>query len=98
VTARLTLSPQEAADTLGVSRDYFDEHVKPELRVVRRGRLVLVPLHELERWVERSAALTVGEERARCRVTAVAKETPAKARARASRAPRPTGPAEREVL
>ncbi len=53
---RLTLSPAEAADSLGVSRDYFDEHVKPELRVVRRGRLVLIPLRELERWVEENAA------------------------------------------
>lgn len=53
---RLTLSPQEAADALGVSRDYFDQHVKPELRVVRRGRLVLVPVRELERWVEENAA------------------------------------------
>ncbi len=22
---------------LGVSRDFFDEHIKPELRIVRRG-------------------------------------------------------------
>ena len=54
--ARLTLSPQEAADALGVSRDYFDAHVKPELRVIRRGRLVLVPVRELERWVDENAA------------------------------------------
>ncbi|MEJ7567776.1 MAG: hypothetical protein WKF41_05880 [Gaiellaceae bacterium] len=53
---RLTLSPQEAADALGVSRDYFDAHVKPELRVIRRGRLVLVPVRELERWVDENAA------------------------------------------
>jgi len=55
-TPRLTLSPQEAADVLGVSRDYFDAHVKPELRVIRRGRLVLVPVRELERWVDVNAA------------------------------------------
>ncbi len=53
---RLTLSPAEAANALGVSRDFFDAHVKPELRVVRRGRLVLVPVRELERWVEESSA------------------------------------------
>jgi len=52
---RLTLSPQEAADALGVSRDFFDEHVKPELRVVRRGRLVLVPAREREEWRRRLA-------------------------------------------
>ena len=53
---RLTLSPAEAAAALGVSRDFFDTHVKPELRVVRRGRLVLVPVRELERWVEQNSA------------------------------------------
>jgi len=53
---RLTLSPAEAAAALGVSRDFFDAHVKPELRVVRRGRLVLVPVRELERWVEQNSA------------------------------------------
>ena len=53
---RLTLTPHEAAEALGVSRDFFDEHVKRELRVVRRGRLVLVPVRELERWVDVNAA------------------------------------------
>jgi hypothetical protein len=39
------------------ARDYFDEHILPELRVVRRGtRTVLVPVAELVRWVERNAA------------------------------------------
>ncbi len=56
VVFRLTLTPQEAADSLGISRDFFDEHVKPDLRVVRRGRLVLVPVRELERWVEENSA------------------------------------------
>jgi excisionase family DNA binding protein len=56
---RLTLSPVEAAEALGVSRDFFDEHVRDELRLVRRGRLVLVPVRELERWVEENAARTV---------------------------------------
>jgi len=47
----------EAAAMLGVSRDFFDEHVRPELRVVRRGpRLILIPVVELERWLERSAS------------------------------------------
>lgn len=56
---RITLTPNEAAEALGVSRDFFDEHVKPEVRVIRRGRLVLVPVRELERWVDASAARTV---------------------------------------
>ena len=53
---RLALSPDEAASVLGVSRDYFDEHILPELRIVRRGRRILIPLTELERWLDRSAA------------------------------------------
>jgi excisionase family DNA binding protein len=58
---RLAVSPDEAATVLGVSRDYFDEHVIGELRVVRRGRRILVALAELERWLDRAAArATVG--------------------------------------
>ena len=53
---RLALSPDEAAAVLGVSRDYFDEHVIDELRIVRRGRRILVALAELERWLERAAS------------------------------------------
>jgi len=52
---RLALSPDEAAALLGVSRDYFDEHVIAELRIVRRGRRILVSLAELERWLDRAA-------------------------------------------
>lgn len=58
---RLAVSPDEAAAVLGVSRDYFDEHVIGELRIVRRGRRILVPLAELERWLDRNATrLSVG--------------------------------------
>jgi excisionase family DNA binding protein len=53
--SRLALSPDEAAALLGVSRDYFDEHVIDELRIVRRGRRILVALAELERWLERAS-------------------------------------------
>ena len=60
---RLALTPDEAARSIGTSRDYFDQHVKPELRLVRRGRKVLVPIRELERWLERAAALTLESRR-----------------------------------
>jgi hypothetical protein len=56
---RLALSPDEAAAALSISRDHFDEHVAPELRWVRRGRRKFVAVAELERWLARSAALTV---------------------------------------
>jgi len=54
---RVTVVPNEAASMLGVSRDFFDEHIKPELRIIRRGsKTILIPVLELERWVEKSAA------------------------------------------
>ncbi len=53
---RLALSPDEAAGVLGVSRDYLDQHVIHELRIVRRGRRILIALTELERWLDRAAA------------------------------------------
>jgi excisionase family DNA binding protein len=56
---RLALSIDEAADALSVSRDFFDQHIRHELRLVRRGRKILVPVQELERWLEQNAALTL---------------------------------------
>jgi hypothetical protein len=56
---RLALSPVEAAASIGMSRDSFDRCVRDEIRVVRRGKLVLVPVPELEAWLERNAARTL---------------------------------------
>jgi excisionase family DNA binding protein len=55
-TAPLALRPEQAANALGVSRSFFFASVLPELRVVRRGRLRLIPVAELERWLDRNAA------------------------------------------
>ena len=52
---RLALTKAEAADALGVSVDFLEQHVMPELRVVRRGRRRLIPILELERWIDESA-------------------------------------------
>jgi excisionase family DNA binding protein len=53
---RLSITPGEAAEMLGVSRDFFEEHIKPELRIVRRGsKTILIPVAELERWLDKSA-------------------------------------------
>ena len=57
---RLALSKAEAAEALGVSVDFLEEHVMGELRVVRRGRRRLIPLSELERWLDESSARTLG--------------------------------------
>lgn len=60
-TTRLALSPDEAAASLGVSRDYLDRHVLPELRHVRLGRRRLIPVRELERWLDRSSSRALDE-------------------------------------
>lgn len=56
---RLALSKAEAAAALGVSVDFFEEHVMHELRIVRRGHRRLIPVDELRRWLDRSAARTL---------------------------------------
>jgi hypothetical protein len=59
---RVALTPPEAAASLGVGLDFFDQHVAPELRLIRRGRKRLVPVRELERWVVENAELPLAEE------------------------------------
>jgi excisionase family DNA binding protein len=59
---RLALRPSEAAEALGFSADYFREHVDSELRWVRRGRSRVVPVAEVEAWLERSAERALPEE------------------------------------
>ncbi len=57
---RLALTPSEAAAAIGVGEDFFSEHVRPELQLIRRGRKVLVPIAELERWMAVNAEEPVG--------------------------------------
>ena len=52
---RLALSPAEAAESLGIDRSTFYERVLPYIRVVREGRRVLIPVSELELYLERNA-------------------------------------------
>ena len=54
----LTLTETGAAKRLGVSPGFFKSYVLPELRVIRLGSRVLIPVSELERWIDRSAART----------------------------------------
>jgi len=60
---RLAFRVGEAAQALGVSSDYFAEHVAPELRWVRRGAVKLVSREELEAWLQRSAARALDEQK-----------------------------------
>src|SRR5690242_4490621 len=59
-TGRLALSKAEAAEAIGVSVDHLERHVLPELRVVRSGRLRLIPVAELARWLDEQAARALG--------------------------------------
>lgn len=57
---RLALSRREAARALGVSLNFFEEHVMPDLRVVRVGRRILIPVRELDRWLQEEAHFPLG--------------------------------------
>lgn len=56
---RVCLTRAEAAAALGMSLDSFERHVQPELRIVRRGSLRLIPIAELERWADDAAERTL---------------------------------------
>jgi hypothetical protein len=45
-----------------MSLDSFERYVQPDLQLIRRGSLVLVPYSELEKWVACEAALTLGSQ------------------------------------
>ena len=62
---KMALSIEEAAATLSLSRDTFERHVVPRLRVVRVGRRLLVPVRELEQWLDQEAAEPLLAELAR---------------------------------
>ena len=52
---RIALRRKEAAAALGMSLRLFEQAVQPHLRLIREGRLVLVPVAELERWAHEAA-------------------------------------------
>lgn len=52
---RITLTQQEACASLGCSEEFFVEHVRPNMRVIRRGRKRLFPVDELRRAVDEMA-------------------------------------------
>jgi single-stranded DNA-binding protein len=56
---RLAVTRAEAATALGMSINSFERHVQPELRIVRRGKLRLIPLREIERWLDNNAEPTL---------------------------------------
>jgi excisionase family DNA binding protein len=56
---RLALTREEAAEAMGMSLDSFERHVQPTIRLVRLGRMRLVPIREIERWLEEHAGRTL---------------------------------------
>lgn len=65
--AALLVSLDEAARRLAISRDSLDRYVVIELRLVSIGRRTLVPVSELERYVERHAATPLAADLAHLR-------------------------------
>ena len=58
---RLALTPAESAAAFGVGPDFFDKHIRPDLRVIRRGSKRLYLVTELQRWGEENAERVLGE-------------------------------------
>jgi hypothetical protein len=56
---RLALTRDEAAAAIGMSLDSFERHVQPTIRLVRLGRMRLVPIREIVRWLDENAGRTL---------------------------------------
>ena len=56
---RLALTREEAAASLGIGLDSFERYVQPHVRMIRWGRLRLVPVAELERFALDAAEPTL---------------------------------------
>ena len=57
---RHAYTAMEPPAVLGVSDDFFRQHIAPELRWVRRGSKKLVAAREIDAWLERER-LTLGD-------------------------------------
>ncbi len=57
--APIALSKTDAAAALGVSIDSFERHIQPQVKVIRRGRLRLFAVSELERWAAEAGERTL---------------------------------------
>jgi hypothetical protein len=54
-TAPIAVTREIAAEMLGMSVDSFERYVQPEISLIRRGKLRLVPVEELRGWCEANA-------------------------------------------
>ena len=60
----VALAKPDAAKALGMSIDSFERYAQPDLRCIRRGRLRLYPVADLERWADQNAERTLEEDAA----------------------------------
>ena len=60
-TPKLGLGVESAAAAIEMSRSTFERHVLPQLRVVRVGRRIIIPVPELQKWLDRNAARHLDE-------------------------------------
>lgn len=51
----LALNVEQACVALGVSYDTWAESIEPYVRIVRLGRRKLIPVAELQRWLDDNA-------------------------------------------
>lgn len=56
---RLALNVTEACEALGVSWDTWQRYVMPDMRIVRIGSRKVVPVTELQRWLDDNAERTL---------------------------------------
>ncbi len=61
--APIALSKPDAAAALGMSVDSFERYVMADVRCIRRGRMRLFPVVELQRWADENAERTLGDRR-----------------------------------
>jgi excisionase family DNA binding protein len=58
-TPALALTVEQAAAALSVGYDVFHRSIEPELRIVRIGRRKLIPVSELQRYLDDHAERTL---------------------------------------
>jgi hypothetical protein len=58
-TTPIAVTREVAARMLGMSVDSFEKFVQPEVKLIRKGKLRLVPVDELRRWAAANAERTL---------------------------------------
>jgi hypothetical protein len=51
----IAVAREDAAIALGMKLTSFEKYVQPHIKMIRRGKLRLVPVTELERWAHENA-------------------------------------------